>query len=155
VAKRTARLPLQRNERCQPQAGSESLPHNGPGGQRSKPLSVKPLSSRIQFSRRDPLSGDQRAGLLIRPSCFRLGSLKISSKSAFGWPLPSQPRARLGHACNLSYAHLKPFSDGSGRRLREAQRYDCKSLKIQGNLCIAFYAQICERNSITRQGHFH
>ncbi|SRR6266851_3448898 len=26
--------------------------------------------------------------------------------------------------------------------------YACKSLKIQGNLCIEFYAQKCERNSI-------
>jgi hypothetical protein len=26
--------------------------------------------------------------------------------------------------------------------------YACKSLKIQGNLCIEFYAQNCERNSI-------
>jgi len=26
--------------------------------------------------------------------------------------------------------------------------YTCKSLKIQGNLCIEFYAQKCERNSI-------
>ena len=27
--------------------------------------------------------------------------------------------------------------------------YACKSLKIQGNLCIEFYAQKCERNSIS------
>jgi len=26
--------------------------------------------------------------------------------------------------------------------------YACKSLKMQGNLCIEFYAQKCERNSI-------
>src|SRR5258708_19797048 len=26
--------------------------------------------------------------------------------------------------------------------------YDCKPLRIQGNLCIEFYAQKCERNSI-------
>ncbi len=26
--------------------------------------------------------------------------------------------------------------------------YACKSFKIQGNLCIEFYAQKCERNSI-------
>src|SRR2546428_11638499 len=32
--------------------------------------------------------------------------------------------------------------------VRRPTMYACKSLKMQGNLCIEFYAQKCERNSI-------